>query len=174
MRRVVTLADILDGHTVLDIECLDRIYLNGYVPGLQTSGQVVGFLHQRGFPIPSPAALGIIGRGLRQAMRDYAAAGGIPWLRFGKDDRKVDVVAPYLEAAEHAGVSQVVAIGQAQEFQWVYDARQSEGANGIAWFDYYRTMRRVTCFYVCTGRRPRPAWRCRQSTRQPVRGRTRP
>jgi len=28
VKRPVTLADILDGHAVLDISCLDRIYLN--------------------------------------------------------------------------------------------------------------------------------------------------
>jgi hypothetical protein len=27
-QRTVTVNDLLDGHTVLDIECLDRIYLN--------------------------------------------------------------------------------------------------------------------------------------------------
>jgi hypothetical protein len=27
--RVVRTADILDGHVSLDVECLDRIYLNG-------------------------------------------------------------------------------------------------------------------------------------------------
>ena len=26
--RVITVNDVLDGHVVLDIECLDRIYLN--------------------------------------------------------------------------------------------------------------------------------------------------
>ena len=29
--RPVTLNDILDGHVTLDLECCDRIYLNGYV-----------------------------------------------------------------------------------------------------------------------------------------------
>jgi hypothetical protein len=29
--RVVTVNDVLDGHVALDIECLDRVYLNGYV-----------------------------------------------------------------------------------------------------------------------------------------------
>jgi hypothetical protein len=28
VKRPVTLTDILDGHAVLDIQCLDRIYLN--------------------------------------------------------------------------------------------------------------------------------------------------
>lgn len=82
--------------------------------------EVVGFLHQRGFPIPSPAALGTIGRRFRAAMRDYVANNDIPWIGFGKDDRKIDVVRPYLEAAAREGRSKVVAIGHAQEFQWVY------------------------------------------------------
>ncbi len=29
--RVVTVNDVLDGHVALDIQCLDRIYLNAYV-----------------------------------------------------------------------------------------------------------------------------------------------
>ena len=35
--RPVTVNDILDGHVVLDLECLDRLYLNGYVPNLQVA-----------------------------------------------------------------------------------------------------------------------------------------
>ena len=42
--RVVTVNDILDGHVALDLEFFDRIYLNGWVPNLQVSGQVVNFL----------------------------------------------------------------------------------------------------------------------------------
>jgi hypothetical protein len=38
---VATLADILEEHNVVDIDCLDRIYLNAYVPGLMTSGRVL-------------------------------------------------------------------------------------------------------------------------------------
>ena len=32
MPATVTVNDLLDGHVALDVECLDRIYLNGYVP----------------------------------------------------------------------------------------------------------------------------------------------
>jgi hypothetical protein len=35
--RVVTVNDVLEGHVALDIQCLDRIYLNAYVPKLQSS-----------------------------------------------------------------------------------------------------------------------------------------
>ncbi len=39
-----TLNDLLDGHVQLDVECLDRIYLNGYVPNLQVGGAGGGVL----------------------------------------------------------------------------------------------------------------------------------
>ncbi len=39
--RPVTVNDILDGHVSLDLRCLDRIYLNGYLPNVQVGGQVV-------------------------------------------------------------------------------------------------------------------------------------
>jgi hypothetical protein len=50
--QVVTVNDVLDGHVVLDIQCLDRIYLNAYVPKLQTSAQVVAlFVGASGLPV---------------------------------------------------------------------------------------------------------------------------
>jgi hypothetical protein len=51
---VVTAAEMVAGHVRLDISCLDRVYLNGYVPRLQTPGGVVYFFHDhRGKPIVS-------------------------------------------------------------------------------------------------------------------------
>ena len=62
MAATVTVNDVLDGHVGLDVECLDRIYLNGYVPNLQVGGQVVSFMTQHlGCPIPSPAIMEKIG-----------------------------------------------------------------------------------------------------------------
>jgi hypothetical protein len=56
--RVITVNDVLDGHVVLDIECLDRIYLNAYVPIMQASSQVVAFLVRApGVPVPLPGAV---------------------------------------------------------------------------------------------------------------------
>ena len=40
----VTTNDVLDGHVGLDVECLDRIYLNGYAPNLQVGAQVASFM----------------------------------------------------------------------------------------------------------------------------------
>ena len=45
-----------DGQVGLDLACLDRIYLNGYVPNLQVPGQIGRFLTGHlGYSIPSPA-----------------------------------------------------------------------------------------------------------------------
>jgi len=147
VRRAVTLVDVLDGHVGLDIECLDRIYLNGYVPGLQTSGGLVRFLEGAGYPIASPAALGRIGDRFRRAVYTFAEANDIPVVRFGKHDRKIDVVRPYLQAAERAGRSRVAAIGVTREFQWVFDCTTRDDGGPVPWFDYYRTERLVSCFY---------------------------
>jgi hypothetical protein len=55
---MITVAELLEGHVGLEIESLDRIYLNGYVPTLQVGGQVANFMMRHlGFPIPSPAIL---------------------------------------------------------------------------------------------------------------------
>ncbi len=37
--RTVTVNDMLEGHVGLDVECLDRVYLNLYVPNVQVPGQ---------------------------------------------------------------------------------------------------------------------------------------
>ena len=93
MSGVVTVPELLDGHTVLDIECLDRLYLNGYVPKLQVGGQVVTFLHDhRGMPIVSPAVFEQIGTRFRQAVARFAEnSSSMPMMKF-EGMRKAGVV----------------------------------------------------------------------------------
>jgi hypothetical protein len=115
---VVNVNDLLDGYVTLDVECLDRVYLNAYVPNLQVSGQVVTFLcDHRGNPIPSPALFNKIGTAFRNAVSAFAAEHDVPMVRFTKEDRKLEVMRRYLDAATEPGV---VAIGVAQEFQSVF------------------------------------------------------
>jgi hypothetical protein len=146
--RPVTVNDVLDGHVVLDLECLDRIYLNGYVPNLQVGGQVVNFLTHRGFPIPSPAVLERNGLRFRRAVEAYAEANGIPWVRFGKGERKVEVMRPHLDRLIRGGRTGVAAIGVAQEFQRVFTGttHRAEGG-GAPHFSYAKADRRVTAYY---------------------------
>jgi hypothetical protein len=149
MSHVVTVPELLDGHTVLDIECLDRIYLNGYVPLLQVGGQVVTFLRDHlGMPVASPAVFEKIGTRFRQAVARFAEMNDIPVVKFKKGTRKIDVMRPLLARAAGAGRSQVVAIGWAQEFQLVWDARKRDtDPSRSPQFSFAKAERRVTCYY---------------------------
>jgi hypothetical protein len=147
---VVTAADMVAGHVRLDISCLDRVYLNGYVAKLQTAGGVIYFFHDhRGKPIVSPALFEPIGEKFRKDIKDWAQANGVPVIRFGAGERKADVMAPYLDAAAAAGRSQVAAIGCAQEFQLVWTARKRDTDPGLCpQFSFTKEQRRVSVFYV--------------------------
>ena len=147
----MTVNELLEGHVGLDIECLDRVYLNGYVPNLQVGGQVVSFMTAHlGYPIPSPAIMEKIGTAFRRGVRDFAEAYQIPVVKFGKDDRKQEVMRPYLLRQAATGRPGVAAIGVAQEYQNVFAAHQREdrGYTGNqVWFSFTKADRRVTCFY---------------------------
>jgi hypothetical protein len=149
--RVVTVSDILDGHVGLDLECFDRIYLNGWVPNLQVPGQVVSFLTRHlGFPIPSPAILEQIGLRFRKAVGAFAAENEIPLIRFGRGERKLEVMRPHLEGLVRQRRTGVAAIGVAQEFQRVFTGttyHPDEGGEGLPRFGYAKADRRVTAYY---------------------------
>jgi hypothetical protein len=148
MTHVVTAGELLDGHTVLDVECLDRVYLNAYVPTLQSSGQVVAFMTQHlGKPIPSPALMEQIGSRFRRSVESYADANGIPWVRFGKNDRKISVMQPHIEAQAATGRSGVAAVGVSQEFQRVWSAYQRDTKAAAPQYTFAKADRRVTCYY---------------------------
>ena len=130
MAAVVTVNDVLDGHVVLNVECLDRIYLNGYVPNLQVSGQVASFMTAHlGYPIPSPAIMEKMGTAFRKAVDRFAAANEIPVVRFGKDDRKIEVMRRYLAKQAKTGRAGVAAIGVAQEFAPVFTGTRKGTVN---------------------------------------------
>jgi hypothetical protein len=135
MAKPVTVNDVLDGHVALDLECLDRIYLNAYVPNLQVAGQVVNFLSAHlGNPIPSPAIFDKIGSAFRTAVARFAEEEHIPVVRFTKTDRKIEKMRPYIAAQAKTGRSGVAAIGVAQEYAKVFTGTQRDAPNGIPWF----------------------------------------
>jgi len=103
---VTNINDVLDGHVSLDLDCVDRVYLNAYVPTLQVGGQVNRFLHEHlGQPVASPAVVERIGNRFRREVKAFADDNGIPVLRLAKpdrtrwDDRKIDHVRPNATAA---------------------------------------------------------------------------
>ena len=154
MVSVTNINEVLEGHVALELDCVDRLYLNAYVPRLQVGGQVVQFLTGHlGKPVPSPALFAQIGNRFRREVRAFAAAHGIPVLHLKKpdrrrwDDRKLDHVRPHLERAEREGRFGVVAIVAAQEFQWVFGARNRSDKPGVANFAFEKGERRVSVYY---------------------------
>src|SRR5215469_13173824 len=109
-----SLATILREHVMLSTACLDRLYLNGYVPTLQTPGQLATFLRDHlGFPVPSPAVIRPLHDRFVQAVDAFAAQSGVPVVAFQRDQRKDDVAASY--RARFGADEGVVFIGVAQE-----------------------------------------------------------
>lgn len=146
MGNGLPVAEILDGHVTLDVECFDRLYCNAYVPTLQTPGGVVYFLtHHRGNPIPSPALFRPMGDAFRKAVDSFADEHAIPVLQFSGHERKLDEVRPYLDSATAPGV---VAIGRAQEVQRVMIGSDvSRNESGVPHYSFRKVDRRVTVFY---------------------------
>jgi DNA-binding transcriptional ArsR family regulator len=109
-------ATLLRNHITLECRSIDRIFLQAYVPKLQSVGWVCRFLRwQRKFKIPSSAAFGKIGDAYVKQIFQYAEQHKIPVIHFQKGEKKEKTAGPYLEAAAREGKDRVVLIGVAQE-----------------------------------------------------------
>src|SRR3954451_3634179 len=74
-----TAADVLARHVLFEIESIDRLYLNLYLPELQRVGQVVGFLTRHlGFEIPSTAVIAPRSKAFGEAIKRFAAEQHLP------------------------------------------------------------------------------------------------
>jgi hypothetical protein len=81
MASVANINDVLAGHVALEVECVDRLLLNAYMPNLQCGGQVARFITGHlGKPIASAAVLGSIGNRFPRDVRRFANANEIPIL----------------------------------------------------------------------------------------------
>ncbi len=70
-----SVADILAHHVKLSVEAIDRMYLNVYVPWLQTELGVVRFFRDhRGQPLPSAALMNPMSRGFVAALEELHGA----------------------------------------------------------------------------------------------------
>lgn len=141
---------LLRDHVTLKCRSLDRIFLQGYVPKLQTVGQVCTFLRwQRGFRIPSSAAFGQIGEQYAKAVERFAKQHGIPVIRFEKGQNKEEVARPLIEAAARAGKEQVVLIGIAQEKASAWRSWKAKGQENARHphMEWGRQMAFVNHFY---------------------------
>jgi hypothetical protein len=127
-------SSLLRDHVTLKCRSLDRIFLQAYVPKLQSVGQVCIFLRwQRKFHIPSSAAFGAIGDAYVRAIHEFAKHRDIPVVHFKKGQKKEEVARPFLEAAARDGdQSRVVLIGIAQERASIWRSWKAKGQEKAA------------------------------------------
>jgi hypothetical protein len=106
--------EILEQHTTLEVESIDRMYLNVYVPPLQYDGGVATFFRKhRGQPFASSALMAPISTAFVAAIEAFVAGQGVPLITFEKGQRKDDVMAAHL--ARFKGDEGVLFVGKAQE-----------------------------------------------------------
>jgi len=109
-----SVAEILRDHVTLDVESIDRMYLNAYVPGLQyESGVAAFFRRHRGQPFASSARMEPISKAFVAAIHAFVHAHGVPLITFEEGQRKDDVMAEHLKRFPAA--EGVVFVGRAQE-----------------------------------------------------------
>ncbi len=140
-----TVAEVLEDRIGLDVACVDRVLLNGYVKHLQMPGGVVNFIRdQKKWPIPSPVMLGKLTIAFRAAVEQFAAAQGLPIVEFAKGARKDEIAQAAL--ATFARPCGVVLIGKAQEQTSAFSGRRAD-RGGKVWFTYRRRTVQVTYYY---------------------------
>ena len=109
-----SVATILKEHVTLEVEGIDRMYLNVYVPQLQRDKGVVAFFrYHRGAVFASSALMDPISRAFVSAMERFAKEQDVPLFTFERGQRKDDVAAEY--RARFTGDEGVLFIGKAQE-----------------------------------------------------------
>src|SRR5437868_2317746 len=109
-----SVAEILGNHVRLTVEGIDRMYLNLYVPALQSAfGAVSFFRAHRGQPLASSALMNPMSRRFVAALDSFIARHAVPLVLFRKGQRKDDVMAERLRSFAHE--EGVVFIGKAPE-----------------------------------------------------------
>lgn len=109
-----TVSNVLEEHITLKVECIDRIYLNVYMPQLQTELGVVGFFRKhRNAKFASSALMDPISRAFVDAITKFVRKKEIPVVQFAKHQRKDDIMKEHL--ARFTGEEGILFVGKAQE-----------------------------------------------------------
>jgi hypothetical protein len=135
---VATISSLLADRVNLQVRSVDRLFVQGYVPRLMTEGQVIRFILDRGFPIPSPAVLGKIGRDYVNQVHAFIAENQIPAVKFSQGDVKEEIARTHFKRAEREGRYGVVMVGICQEKTSAWRGWRDGGPDGHPHFVYRR------------------------------------
>ena len=114
MKLPRSVCEVLRDHVVLESECIDRMYLNVYVPQLQRIGGVVWYLRgHRGQRFASTAVVAPMTEAFVADIERFVAEQGVELVTFSKGQRKDDVTQQYLRQFDAS--EGVLFVGRAQE-----------------------------------------------------------
>ena len=138
--------EIIRDHVSLSISCLDRLYVNGYIPKLQTPGQLHYFMHDHlGKPIPSPVVLQPIHDRFVAEVKSFSERHKIPCIRFEHGQRKDDIANKH--RSRFKAREGVVFIGVAQEKMRSFKFQKRIRPQGGVCFDFSRQSVFVNHYY---------------------------
>jgi len=140
-------ATLLAKHVTLELESIDRMYLHGYVPRLQSGAGVAHYFRKyRGHPFVSSALMEPISAAFVRAIDRFVAARRIPLVPFERGARKDAVAAEYL--AKFRGREGVLFVGKAQEKQRVFRTEKRRNPRTGATYPWlYRSTAMVNQYY---------------------------
>src|SRR5215475_7706817 len=122
-----TVAEVLSKHVVLEVESIDRMYLNVYVPQLQAVEGTLKFIRiHRGHKVASTHLVEPITRQFVSSIERFAKDNRIPLITFKKGQRKDDFAKQQRKDFRHR--EGVVFIGKAQEKCTVYRTEKRRNA----------------------------------------------
>jgi hypothetical protein len=137
--------DVLSDHAEFEIESIDRMYLNVWVPRLAYGGGVQGFfVGHRGHRYASTALMDPMTKAFVTGIHGFVTARGLQLVSFGKE-RKDEVVQQFL--ARFTGTEGVLFVGRAQEkaLVWRTQRRYTRAGESYAWL--VRSTAFINYFY---------------------------
>ena len=109
-----SVAEVLKSHVTLEVEGIDRMYLNVYQPRLQTDRGVASFFRfHRGELFASSALMNPMSKSFIAAVDRFVRREQVPLITFTKGQRKDDVTQEY--RSRFSKSEGIVVVGKAQE-----------------------------------------------------------
>lgn len=144
-----TAAEVLRKHVTLELECMDRLYLNVYVPLLQSEGGAASFFRvHRGHKFASTALMAPMTKDFVGRIESFVQTQGLDLVSFEKGKRKDALAAQYLH--NFSGNEGVLFVGKAQEKAWVFRSqrrRNPQTGKSYAWLARTTVMVNYYYFY---------------------------
>jgi len=143
-----SVAEVLKEHVTLEVEGIDRMYLNVYVPQLQREQGVASFFRfHRGHQFASSVLMDPISKAFVAALEDFAKREQVPVIQFRKGQRKDDIASEYRKKFSKA--EGVLFIGKAQEKMPVFRTeRRRNETTGATYPWLVRSTAMVNQFYI--------------------------